>query len=382
MKKYKLIKQYPGSEPVGTVVELEDMFNPAYFTDNPDYYEEVIEKDFEILIERPSVSIGSNKIQITSIKRLSDGEVFSLGDDFIANISSRDVIRTIQSLRVEGSILSIKHENGELTNTKGSGIFHTIKKVQKPEYEILSYAAKDNPEMITLKRRGGEIHDEYWKIHSVKRLSDGEVFTVGDLVKVREQGSKKVIEKFEIVNDKSPIRNGVWIEYPCGGSHLRGVAKVQQPVYLTHDGKDIFPKDTVWYVNKENLYYDYIVAYPEVKFNSEIRAYFLTRQEAEEYVEKNKVLFTTEDGVGIKKGDKYYFVDTDLSISLSNASAGCGSYDERKYFSTYKTAEYYVIVNAKVLSIEEFWKFVSKPGSNVIKQKALKRLVKERLNLK
>jgi hypothetical protein len=138
----------------------------------------------------------------------------------------------------------------------------------------------------------------------------------------------------------------------------------------------------VWYVNKENFYYDYITAYPEVKFCSEIRAYFLTEEAAVDYIKKNKVIFTTEDGVGIKRGDTYYFVDTNLKITLApNASAGCGWYDERKYFSTFETAQYYVIVNAKVLSIEEFWEFVSKPGSNVVKQKALKRLVKQRLKI-
>jgi hypothetical protein len=52
-----------------------------------------------------------------------------------------------------------------------------------------------------------------------------------------------------------------------------------------------------------------------------------------------------------------------------------------KVFSTKQAAEYYVLVNAKVLSIEDFWEFVSKPGSNVVKQKALKRLVKNRLNI-
>ena len=61
-----------------------------------------------------------------------------------------------------------------------------------------------------------------------------------------------------------------------------------QPIYLTHDGKDIFPEDIVWYVNKENFYHDYIKAYPEVKFNSDIRAYFLTEEAAQEYVLLNK----------------------------------------------------------------------------------------------
>ena len=222
-----------------------------------------------------------------------------------------------------------------------------------------------------------------YTILSVKRLSDGEVFTVGDRVKVYEHGTIKTISSIDLVAKCSSVKEGIWLTHNSGSSHItHAIKQVKQPIYLTHDGKNIYPEDKVWYVNKENFYHDSIIAFPEVKFNSEIRAYFLTREEAENYIEKNKFLFTTEDGVGIKKGDTYYFVDTDLSISLSNASAGCGLYSERKYFSTYETAEYCVIVNAKVLSIEEFWEFVSKPGSNIVKQKQLKRLVKERLNLK
>jgi hypothetical protein len=52
------------------------------FVENSCDWEEVVEKDWEILEERASCNIGSNKIEIVSVKRLSDGEVFSLGDRF------------------------------------------------------------------------------------------------------------------------------------------------------------------------------------------------------------------------------------------------------------------------------------------------------------
>jgi hypothetical protein len=297
MKSYKLIKEYPGSDSAGLVVSLKtpngmyEGWAYNYYTkhveNNPEYWEEVIEKD----------------------------------------------------------------------------------------YEILSYLKKGSTTCTTTKRRGGENHDEYWNIYSVRRLSDGEVFSVGDLIKT------PYTDCTPITGFSTKYSTEYFIEVSTGFTRLLSLEKVKQPIFLTHDGKDIFPEDTVWYVNKENLYYDYIKAYPEVKFNSEIRAYFLTEEAAVDYIKKNKVLFTTEDGVGIKKGDTYFFVDTDFSINLSNAHPGCGQYSERKYFSTFETAQYYVIVNAKVLSIEEFWEFVSKPGSNVVKQKALKRLVKQRLKI-
>lgn len=253
--------------------------------------------------------------------------------------------------------------------------------VIEKDYEIISYVAKDNPNNITTKRRGAHLHEEYWNIHSIKRLSDGEVFTVGDRIKVYEHGSIKTITEIAIKSSKALIKEGIWLRYGSGSSHLTHAIKVKNPIFLTHDDKDIFEGDACYVMDKILNYYKAIVTSSSIFYKDTFK-YFLTEEAAQDYIVKNKVLFTTEDGVGIKRGDTYYFVDTDFSISLSNTSTGCGQYSERKYFSTYETAQYYVVVNAKVLSIEEFWEFVSKPGSNIVKQKALKRLVKERLNLK
>ena len=286
MKKYKLIKEYPGSDHEGIIVSLKtpnglyEGYQYNYYSkhveNNPEYWEEVIEKDYQIL---DTIIKNNLKQEISSVKRLSDGEVFTVGDK-ITGYSYEDArsIQTIKICRYTGMI--------ELEQEKG--------------------------------------------------------FT-----------------------------------------SLCAATKVKQPIFLTHNGKDIFEGDKVWYVNKENFYYDYILAFPEVKFNSEIRAYFLTRVEAEEYIERNKPLFTTEDGVDIRKGDKYYFVDTDFSVSLApNASAGCGQYSERKYFATLAAAENCAIQHSRVLSMEDFWEFVSWGGSNIAKSKRLNRLVRERLNLK
>jgi hypothetical protein len=163
------------------------------------------------------------------------------------------------------------------------------------DYKILSYVAKDNPNNITTKRRGAHLHEEYWKINSVKRLSDGEVFTVGDRAKVYEYGSIKTITEIVVNDTKSILTEGIWLRYDSGSSHMTHAIKVKNPIFLTHNGKDIFTEDTVWYVNKENFYYDHIIAFPEVKFNSEIRAYFLTEEEAKEYIERNKPRLSIED---------------------------------------------------------------------------------------
>ena len=129
------------------------------------------------------------------------------------------------------------------------------------------------------------------EILSVKRLSDGEVFTVGDLITGYSYEDARSIQTIKICSYTGIMK----LEQEKGFTSLCATTKVKNPIFLTHDGKDIFTEDIVWYVNKENFYYDYIKAYPEVKFNSEIRAYFLTEEEAKEYIERNKPRLSIED---------------------------------------------------------------------------------------
>lgn len=117
MKKYKLIKEYPGSPELGTEIEDDEIYHSslkiAKSGKYPEFWQEVVEKDYEILsfkynndpthngfdanlqqngtyhhsklydnntgtkLER---MFQLNNYQIHSIKRLSDGEVFTVGD--------------------------------------------------------------------------------------------------------------------------------------------------------------------------------------------------------------------------------------------------------------------------------------------------------------
>jgi hypothetical protein len=257
--------------------------------------------------------------------------------------------------------------------------------VIEKDYEILSYANKTNLNCITTKRRGTERHDEFWNIHSVKRLSDGEVFTVGDRVKVSEYGSVKTITDF-IININPLVKEGMWLRYDSGSSHLSHATKAKQPIFLTHDGKDIFVGDRIIWVNKDSLLHGVFTADYGSLFLSDQVAYFLSAVDAQDYIQKNQVLFTTEDGVDIKRGDMIhgiYKAGNIFAISstvVRNDNRICEVFEA--IFSTIAAAENYVVQKSHSLSIEDFWEFVSKPGSNIVKQKALKRLVKERLKIK
>ncbi len=100
MKKYKLIKKFPGSDELGTIItgSKETMYSKGLGYRNydwvhveihPEFWEEIVEKDYEIL-SQTSVRVCNPKDNykvvrnttpvIHSVKRLSDGEVFTVGD--------------------------------------------------------------------------------------------------------------------------------------------------------------------------------------------------------------------------------------------------------------------------------------------------------------
>jgi hypothetical protein len=113
MRKFKLIKEYPGSPKLNTVVMVHgECVNyekivtsldglPSYksLINSPEYWEEIKEKEYEILsFQGINDSIIYNKentgtdwykyfnnehkniLKIHSVKRLSDGEIFTIGD--------------------------------------------------------------------------------------------------------------------------------------------------------------------------------------------------------------------------------------------------------------------------------------------------------------
>ena len=323
MKKYKLIKKYPGSAEVGIIVQRNHLIQHDFFEKYPEFWEEVVEEDYEIL----SFS--------------QDSGITDLWTKFIGGWS-----RNINGYPATGP--------------------YTLQEILK------------NP---------------LYNIHSVKRLSDGEIFTIGDRAKTITSKGSHTITQFRIRQrcigrdaNGDYTYNGIdeiWIDWEkdCGGNWLESTEKLKQPIFLTHDGKDIFEGDKLWYVNKKNFCYYYILTSPGTKFCSDIDAYFLTREDAEDYIKRNKVLFITEDGVEIKKDEIVYVVDGGLTSIDMISNFKPEDYPTRKAFSTKAAAENYIVQNRYALSIEDFWEFVCWGGSNIAKSKRLKRLVKQRIGM-
>lgn len=134
-KRYKLIKEYPRSPELDTIIEFNSGWGEtqAWIEERPEeakeYWEEVVEKSYQVLkMKNTSGMIYTVKEgedlkfelihhTIHSVKRLSDGEIFTVEDDFAFNglrgPNSRfpfDKIRGF-TFRQSGE-LAVKYSNG------------------------------------------------------------------------------------------------------------------------------------------------------------------------------------------------------------------------------------------------------------------------------
>ena len=114
---------------------------------------------------------------IHSVKRLSDGEVFSVGDEVYLDKQLGEITKFF--------VVGLKNMYVECDGERKfqSGISRISPTPSQPqtnkEWEIVERKHK----------RSGEVHkvnpacdDMFCSMHSVKRLSDGEVFTIGDKI--------------------------------------------------------------------------------------------------------------------------------------------------------------------------------------------------------
>lgn len=226
MSKYKLIKPYPGSHPVGSISKLD-------YSEFPEFWEKIEEVDYKIL----------------SFK----------------NIHSK---------------LLVELHNDNLYCNKAAYLYEN--KGEHSEEECL------NKEELV--------------VHSVKRLSDGEVFTVGDLIDFGDFGNKgnQPIEKFEIdYFDKTRIT--AW-----GGAFGLGLdrwktAPVKTPLFTTEDQVDIFIGDKFYVVETRfNLYKLHETVGGHFSKDKPTFKRFHSKEKAEEFIWLNKACLSVTDLLNIQ----------------------------------------------------------------------------------
>lgn len=256
MKKYKLIKKYPASPPLNSIAEINDAdklycvvsngemdnkviysntFGRIYVEDYPEYWEEIIEKDYEIL-----------------------------------------------SLSINGSHAWVLQEDG---NYKSLGPY------------------KHNLDVL-LSGFNGQFNNIETKILSVKRLSDGEIFTIGDEVKYKVFG-KIVDTSLSTITGFNLIDNFIYIVTTTSSNWCKlgdDVLKHKKPLFVTEDGVEIFDsKQNVQFLYKPELRlaaynnYDGISESVRIFDGSDGYLVFSTKEKAQEYIDLNKPKYSLND---------------------------------------------------------------------------------------
>lgn len=449
MKKYKLIKWYPTclSLKEGQIVtewtgstcysltRSSLFFSPSEVENNPGFWQEVVEADFEILsieydgqiykksneiVKKPyckgqfkykgenlggwmnafdpkdSSKIHKN-VEIHSIKRLSDGKVFTIGDEVCLALSWETIPPcVIQDFRLDKKgkiVFNISQDNASATYPEKLEEFY-----HKPTYKILSFLSclsgsipvtrKDNEKFSINEEEGLStekelLNNERMSIHSIKRLSDDEVFTVGDNVNIRSNQNpcceQTVIQDLEF-----------WLK------EIHKLSHIKKPLFTTEDGVDIFTNTEYWTINTSSLDWKIqnYTAYnsqelsPDslVAWKKDNMKCFSTKEAAEEYI-KSQVVLTTNDGVDIYPGGTYYWTSS-KEFAHVPANSVCKVTASRKrdcesfpndYFSTEAKCRNFILNRMECLSINEIIDAGVFPSSNTVYK--LRTIVRAKTNV-
>lgn len=186
------------------------------------------------------------------------------------------------------------------------------------DYEILTYI---NPNIVTDVKDGNIIKpDNYavfknYPIHSVKRLSDDKVFTIGDTVGCILNDTMFVVKEIELSGEPYLINKELHHFMPLRNAFKPNATKtLKQPLFITEDNVPIYEGVTYWSVDLD-LWEAYdgqgFIKNEEYFDNHKI---FSTEEKANDYILFNKPLFTATDIFGIIKNN--YFTGKALDFYL------------------------------------------------------------------
>lgn len=247
MKKYKLIKAYPNSPDKGSIFIADNSHNAVFKCDDytltfrdleqfDDYFEEIIEKDYEI------TAFNNN-------------------------------VGTKTTLRENGLYLEESYKGKE----KGATLDWCLM-MCKPA-----------------------IGREVYTIYSVKRLSDGVEFKIGnktDRINNFTSGDSGKIHKFYIEDNNLKIG----IENFGSIIGIDNIQHAKQPLFKTEDDVDIYEGDnyyTVFFNNKDySTPWTILGKHKAVKRDlawSKTCKFFYTKEKAKEYIIMNKPCLSLQD---------------------------------------------------------------------------------------
>lgn len=167
---------------------------------------------------------------------------------------------------------------------------------EKKDYEVLSVIGMGGSVVYKKNYTYPECFDTLVKstnnfsIHSVKRLSDGEVFTVGDMVETAVLTKPGVITSISLM-----FGTKMCLTVDSITSHISNFQKVKKPLFTTEDGVEIFEGDTIYGINNDWVVFSH---YNDLQNKIKIwgvKPIFSTKEKAEEYVLLNKPCLSLND---------------------------------------------------------------------------------------
>lgn len=248
---------------------------------------------------------------------------------------------------------------------------------------------------ILKERASSNIGSNNIEIVSVKRLPDGEVFTVGDKAKTQHTRSyPHIISSIEIKQKcLNRIVGGwnydgvdrIWLNWEenSGGNWLESSDKVKIPIYKTCDGFEAFGGDILYCVTEDT---DSLFQFTATRAYIIMGKIFAKQENAEAYIKDFKN-YKTVDGDYIKEGQTFYIYD-DVRYKCFEATYGQfknKSWDGKRYKTKEEVLEL-IIMNKPCLSLNDLLDSWSEVGDREVYASSpmfnkFKNTVKEKLKL-
>jgi len=292
--KYKLIKKYPGlSERIETEDEVELLRKGSTFYKSksgvlvhfkfienyPEFWEKIEEKEYEIL----------SFINTSKVRFEADAFISKKGEDGLFNPSL-------------SAVPNIKSTEEELLNNVN------------------------------------------YQVYSIKRLSDNTIFTVGDKI----MGTMSYLEKeqkYVTILEIIIYGNDLFLRIETGNvinkyGSFKNIKHYKIPIFTTEDGVDIFDGDMYYFTSKDSI--GYIFSHKCVKTDKGSDCYirFSTKEKAQEYINRKKILFVTRDGMNMHHSQQCYQININTGY-LKLFTVGWDTYNSEKnyYFNSLITSQ-------------------------------------------
>jgi hypothetical protein len=179
--------------------------------------------------------------------------------------------------------------------------------VVEKDYEILRFILPGN-NIIHVQNAKNNIefmlkNSNTYKIYQVKRLSDGEIFTIGD--KIQYYDTYGVKSHNHKINTITIYKNNILLNHNHGSWKSHGdfnkVKKVKQPLFTTEDGVDIFEGDSFYNINNKDWLLRNIIKINLLDYQTYYKNQinFSTKEKAEEYILMNKPCLSLKEVLDI-----------------------------------------------------------------------------------